>query len=115
MQMLNIKFRYRDAMSNWEWRTQSCTVSSVEECKRIYGLDNGCWIRDFRSQRSIIQRIIRQTQTNVSVLFVGKENAKWLHGIILEARTTKMHAQDSVNHIMEKRFGARKWGWAICI
>ena len=39
--MLNIKFRYRDAMSSWEWRTQSCKVSSVEECKRIYGLDNG--------------------------------------------------------------------------
>ena len=39
--MLNITFRYKDAMSNWEWRTQSCTVSSVEECKRIYGLDNG--------------------------------------------------------------------------
>lgn len=38
--MLNIKFRYKDAMSNWKWRTQSCTVSSVE-CKRIYGLDNG--------------------------------------------------------------------------
>lgn len=37
--MLNIKFRYKDAMSNWKWRTQSCTVSSVEECKRIYGLD----------------------------------------------------------------------------
>lgn len=39
--MLNITFKYRDAMSNLEWRTQSCTVSSVEECKRIYGLDNG--------------------------------------------------------------------------
>ena len=39
--MLNITFRYKDVMSNWEWRTQSCTVSSVEECKRIYGLDNG--------------------------------------------------------------------------
>lgn len=39
--MLNITFKYKDAMSNWEWRTQSCIVSSVEECKRIYGLDNG--------------------------------------------------------------------------
>lgn len=39
--MLEIKFRYRDAMSNWEWRRQSCVVSSVKECKRIYGLDNG--------------------------------------------------------------------------
>ena len=37
--MLNITFKYKDAMSNWKWRTQSCTVSSVEECKRIYGLD----------------------------------------------------------------------------
>ena len=22
--MLKIKFRYRDAMSNWQWRTQEC-------------------------------------------------------------------------------------------
>mgnify|MGYP006935782963 CR=1 FL=1 len=41
MQMLNITFKYKDVMSNWEWRIQSCTVSSVEECKRIYDLDNG--------------------------------------------------------------------------
>lgn len=41
MQMLDITFKYRDEMSNWKWRTQSCVVSSVEECKRIYGLDNG--------------------------------------------------------------------------
>ena len=40
-QMLSITFKYADAMSNLEWRTQSCTVSSIEECKRIYGLDNG--------------------------------------------------------------------------
>ena len=39
--MLSITFRYADAISNWEWRTQHCIVSSVEECKRIYGLDNG--------------------------------------------------------------------------
>ena len=39
--MLNITFRYADAMSNWKWRTQNCVVSSVEECKRIDGLDNG--------------------------------------------------------------------------
>lgn len=40
--MLHITFRYADAMSNWEWRTQSCTVSSIEECKRIYGLGIDC-------------------------------------------------------------------------
>ncbi len=39
--MKKITFKYADALSNWEWRNQSCTVSSVEECKRIYGLDKG--------------------------------------------------------------------------
>lgn len=39
--MLKIKFQYRDSMSNWEWRQQSCTVSSLDECKKIYGLDEG--------------------------------------------------------------------------
>ncbi len=38
--MLEIKFKYRDSLSNWEWRNQSCTVSSLRECVRIYGLDN---------------------------------------------------------------------------
>ena len=40
--MLNITFRYKDTMSNWEWRTQGCIVTSVEECKRIYGLGIDC-------------------------------------------------------------------------
>lgn len=40
--MLRITFKYADAMSNWEWRTQSCTVESVEECIRIYGLGTDC-------------------------------------------------------------------------
>lgn len=40
--MLHIKFEYADALSNWEWRKQECTVSSVEECKRIYGLGVDC-------------------------------------------------------------------------
>ena len=39
--MLNITFKYTDALSNWEWRTQHCRVSSVEDCKKIYGLDEG--------------------------------------------------------------------------
>ena len=37
--MKEITFKYADSMSNWEWRTQHCTVSSVDECIRIYGLD----------------------------------------------------------------------------
>ena len=38
--MKKITFKYRDNLSNWEWRTQHCTVSSIEECIRIYGLNN---------------------------------------------------------------------------
>ncbi len=40
--MLEIKFRYRDSMSNWEWREQECLVSSVDRCKEIYGLGIDC-------------------------------------------------------------------------
>ena len=40
--MLHIKFKYRDSWSGWEWRTQECTVSSVTECIRIYGLGEDC-------------------------------------------------------------------------
>ena len=29
--MKKIKFKYRDEISNWEWREQECVVSSVEE------------------------------------------------------------------------------------
>jgi len=37
--MVRVDFRYRDEMSYGEWREQSCIVSSVQECKKIYGLD----------------------------------------------------------------------------
>lgn len=40
--MLRIEFQYADAYSNWEWRTQYCTVESVEECIKIYGLGKDC-------------------------------------------------------------------------
>ena len=40
--MLRIKFRYADAYSNWEWRNQECTVSSIAGGKRIYGLGIDC-------------------------------------------------------------------------
>ena len=40
--MLKIEFEYRDVYSNWEWRKQSCTMSSVEECKKVYGLGVDC-------------------------------------------------------------------------
>ena len=40
--MKKITFRYADELSNWQWRTQSCIVESVEECIRIYGLGIDC-------------------------------------------------------------------------
>ena len=40
--MVYIEFEYADALSNWEWRQPSCEASSVEECKRIYGLGVDC-------------------------------------------------------------------------
>ena len=40
--MVKIKFEYRDEISKGEWRQQECVVSSVEECKRIYGLGINC-------------------------------------------------------------------------
>lgn len=36
--MVKVVFEYADEMSNWKWRRQECTVSSVKECRRIYGL-----------------------------------------------------------------------------
>ena len=40
--MVRVVFKYCDSLSNWKWRTQICVVSSVEECKRIYGLGIDC-------------------------------------------------------------------------
>lgn len=43
--MLHIKFEYKDAWTHGEWSKQECVVSSVEECKRIYGLGVDCEYR----------------------------------------------------------------------
>lgn len=40
--MVHIVFRYKDAYTNGEWREQECIMSSVEECKRVYGLGEDC-------------------------------------------------------------------------
>ena len=40
--MLKITFKYRDELSDWEWRTQQCIVESIKECKEIYGLGIDC-------------------------------------------------------------------------
>ena len=43
--MLKIKFQYRDDYSNGKWNEQECIVSSIQECKRIYGLGVDCEYR----------------------------------------------------------------------
>lgn len=43
--MLHITFEYADALSNWQWRKQECIVSTVAECRRIYGLGIDCEYR----------------------------------------------------------------------
>lgn len=36
--MVRVKFKYRDSYSHGNWNEQKCVVSSVAECKKIYGL-----------------------------------------------------------------------------
>ena len=38
--MLDITFKYKDSFSRGEWKTQHCTVESINECIRIYELNN---------------------------------------------------------------------------
>lgn len=40
--MLKIKFRYRDDYNYPNWSEQECIVSSLKECKEIYGLGIDC-------------------------------------------------------------------------
>ena len=43
--MVNIEFEYKDKYTYGKWSKQSCTVSSVEDCKKIYGLGIDCEYR----------------------------------------------------------------------
>ncbi len=43
--MLKIKFEYKDDLSRGKWNQQECIMSSVEECKRVYGLGVDCEYR----------------------------------------------------------------------
>lgn len=43
--MFKIEFEYKDELSRGKWNKQSCVVSSVEECKKIYGLGVDCEYR----------------------------------------------------------------------
>jgi len=41
----HIRFEYRDSMTKGKWNEQECIVSSVKECKEIYGLGVDCEYR----------------------------------------------------------------------
>ena len=43
--MVHIEFEYKDKYTNGKWNKQSCVVSSVTECIRIYGLGVDCEYR----------------------------------------------------------------------
>ena len=43
--MLKIEFEYRDQYTNGHWNKQTCIMSSVEECKKVYGLGVDCEYR----------------------------------------------------------------------
>ena len=43
--MFQIEFEYKDSVSEWKWRKQSCVVSSIAECIKIYGLGVDCEYR----------------------------------------------------------------------
>lgn len=36
--MVKVKFKFKDAHTNGQWREQECSCHSLEECKRFYGL-----------------------------------------------------------------------------
>lgn len=43
--MVHIKFEYKDELSRGKWNQQECTVSSLKECIKIYGLGVDCEYR----------------------------------------------------------------------
>lgn len=42
-----VKFRYKDIYTNGKWNYQECLVDSVEECKRVYGLDEDPTVEEY--------------------------------------------------------------------
>ena len=45
MRLLHIVFEYRDEYTDGNWNRQECYVSSVKECKELYGLGVDCEYR----------------------------------------------------------------------
>lgn len=40
--MKKIKFKYRDKYNYPNWSTQKCVVTSLQECRELYGLGIDC-------------------------------------------------------------------------
>ncbi len=47
--MLHIIFMYRDEYTHGEWQEQECVVSSIDECIKLYGL-NECEYKIVRTE-----------------------------------------------------------------
>ena len=45
MRLLKITFEYRDAYTNGKWNRQTCVMSSLKECIKVYGLGIDCEYR----------------------------------------------------------------------
>lgn len=61
--MVKIVFEYRDKYSYPEWNKQECRVSSVEECKKIYGLGIDCEYRILSVEEESYPYIINAGET----------------------------------------------------
>lgn len=77
--MVNIEFEYKDKYTNGKWNKQSCTVSSVEECKRIYGLGIDCEYRiisveEVKRMLKIIRERTPETITEYFIEFTYKDD-----------------------------------------
>lgn len=40
--MLQITFEYKDKYTHGRWAKQTCTVPSLDDCKKLYGLGVDC-------------------------------------------------------------------------
>ena len=50
--VVRVVFQYCDAFSSGKWCEQECIVSSVEECKKLYGLGIDCDYRIISVERT---------------------------------------------------------------
>ena len=64
--MKRIKYKYRDALSNWEWRERECYVSSTQEqeyqkifdkYKEKYCEDVGCEYQNFEYEIISVEEV----------------------------------------------------------